>query len=197
MVLATAPPSACARPSIVRLPVAEMRAVAATVIALLLVTVEPACASPIETKPPPPLVDRPDTRPTPSVTMLTFRPDSVAPDCTASVTLGVAVADEVAACTLMKPPPPPMADAVTVRSPDGAPTKLSVPVRSISWMPVPGAISITNRCSPLPTLFRSTPCIWNVCEPAVRRSPGLRLVMAAPLGARASWKLDVVRLTTK
>jgi hypothetical protein len=48
-----------------------------------------------------------------------------------SATVGLLVAVERASCTLMKPPPPPMADAVTVRSPEGAPMKLSALRRSM------------------------------------------------------------------
>jgi hypothetical protein len=71
--LATALPSAWARPSIVRLPSGRDGAVEWPG-ELLVLTVEVALASPMETKPPPPLVDSPDTRPMASVVMLTFRP---------------------------------------------------------------------------------------------------------------------------
>ena len=166
--------------------------------ALVLVTADLASASPMETKPPPPLVDRPDTRPTPSVVMLMSLPVSAAPVSTLSVTVGLVVAVAVAACTLMTPPPPPMAEAVTVRSPEGAPTKLSVPRRSISWKPAPGAMSTTSRCSPLPRLFRSTPCIANRCRPPVRAvGPGFRVVIGAPPGVAANWKVVAVGVTTK
>ena len=88
-----------------------------------------------------------------------------------------------------------MADDVTTRSPVGAPTKLSVLARSMYWMPAPGAMSITKRCSPLPCPRRSTPCIWNWCDPAVK-PPGLRFVIATPFWS-FSVKLLPLLLATK
>ena len=89
MVSASAPPSDCTRPSIVNAPADLTLAPEATVIALVTLMALPASESPIETKPPPELVDSAETTPMASVRIATVPPSMTALASTLSVTVGV------------------------------------------------------------------------------------------------------------
>ena len=194
---AVALPATVADALTVRSSVVVSTAPALIVSVVVAVSVAVASALPIETRPPPPLVEMAATLPRLSVptTMSTALSSARVPIVSATRVSTEAV--EVAALTSMTPPPEPDPEAVTFRSPEGAPASVSpAPMPSKRCAPLPADVrSSTSFWSPLPVEVRFSPSIANRCGPPVR--PPLRTPIAVPPGVRAIWKSPACALTTK
>ena len=127
------------------------------------------CASPIAARPPPTVADDADALPI-AVPMTEMSwPASMAPSPMIASTVGVFSAAVLALPACTRPPPEPLADAVTMPSPDGAAVNARAPPTPPSnCVPLPALVRSSTSCPP-PAAVRSTPSVPSVLRPSSGR----------------------------
>ena len=150
------------------------------------------CALPTLTSPPPLPAEDAAALPSDWPVMLMSRPCSVAPAPTVVVTVGVLVARVVALPEDTSPMPEPLADAVTMPSPEGA----CVSARAPPTPPracLPEAVPVrSNSRRPLPAATRSTPSVPSVCAFSDAPATGIGVTRVVRAASVASLKVLAV-----
>ena len=134
--------------------------------------------------------------------MYTSNPVNPAPAPIVTSTVGVELAWVSAPLTRTTPPEEPLAEAVMMPSPEGAPAKaLAPPTPERVWVPAPAAVrSITSSWRPVPMPVKSTPSVPIRLVPVsvtlVTGSVGSKETRPDPSADWANWNVSAVRLAT-